>query len=486
MQLAQSLANVSIELGVRALLRAALDHHVAELHLLIFRHLELEQLVHTLLKVQRRHNDQVDRPTQIHQIRLGAVLDLERRRRIVRFAARLFLLFVLLLFVAALAQDLRLDLPVLFFVLLKVRVRLKHIQALLQRQMVVQAHLVRDLVLLFHEVQRLGDRRVVLELVLARLCEHLDHVLHAHANLALVQHGAEPVKYAVARLRCLVREERTDLAHKRHGELDTVVRRILQEQDEDLKRKKLMRHTLVHEVREEEQRGMALGLVVAPERTPELRHETNDQQFAHEWQLGVDDRRECSKYRRERQRQLLRMHDRAAEQAAPADQIRACKELRHNVFDIVGGHLVHETRDALSQCLPAHALVFDAACVGAGHLGHERLETRGRHVCATRPRLRQFGQRRPQRLAFLGCRAGRILWRVGALPLRHALLVRHARTRKTASSSAPRPPRADIIVKSLHRRHRGSCHHGPGGDTFPPRACAEGRRRVGLYACVGV
>ena len=43
----------------------------------------------------------------------------------------------------------------------------------------VQGQVVRDLLLLLDKVQRLGDGRVVLELVLADLEEDLDHVLDA-------------------------------------------------------------------------------------------------------------------------------------------------------------------------------------------------------------------------------------------------------------------------------------------------------------------
>ena len=76
-QLAEPLADVAVEFRVGTLLRAALDHHVAHLDLEARWQLHLEQLVHALLKVKRRHDRQVDRAPQVDQVRLGAVLDLD-------------------------------------------------------------------------------------------------------------------------------------------------------------------------------------------------------------------------------------------------------------------------------------------------------------------------------------------------------------------------------------------------------------------------
>ncbi len=52
-----------------------------------------------------------------------------------------------------------------------------------------------DLVLLLDQVQLLLDGGVVLELVLADLEQHLDHVLHAAVDVGLVQDVAELVEH---------------------------------------------------------------------------------------------------------------------------------------------------------------------------------------------------------------------------------------------------------------------------------------------------
>lgn len=76
-QLAQALSHIAVELAVRTLLRAAFHDHIAKLNVLPFRNLELKELVNAFLKVQRRHDGEVDGPSKVDQVGLGAVMDLE-------------------------------------------------------------------------------------------------------------------------------------------------------------------------------------------------------------------------------------------------------------------------------------------------------------------------------------------------------------------------------------------------------------------------
>ena len=145
----------------------------------------------------------------------------------------------------------------------------------------------RDLILLLDQVELLGNAWVVLKLVLARLREDFDHVLDSHTDLALVQHRAEPIKHTVARLGRLFAKKSAHFAHERDGQLDTVVGGVFQQQHENFKCNKLVHNALIHEVCKEEQRGVALGLVVAAERTAKLRHESHNQQLANKRQFGV-------------------------------------------------------------------------------------------------------------------------------------------------------------------------------------------------------
>lgn len=57
------------------LLRAALDNHVDKLRLSAQRYVHLGQLVRALLKRCRRHDGEVDRTSQVHQIRLRQIMN---------------------------------------------------------------------------------------------------------------------------------------------------------------------------------------------------------------------------------------------------------------------------------------------------------------------------------------------------------------------------------------------------------------------------
>lgn len=118
----------------------------------------------------------------------------------------------------------------------------------------------RNLLVLLDQVQTLRDRRVVLVPVLADLKEHLDHVLHALVDRALVQHRAEALIHAVIRLGRRVGEERPDLAHEADGDLDAVVRGLFEQEDEDLQGDDLVCDGLVAEVGDEGRGGVADGL----------------------------------------------------------------------------------------------------------------------------------------------------------------------------------------------------------------------------------
>lgn len=76
-QFAEALAHVAVEFAVSAFLRATLDNHVAQFDVLSFRNLQLEQLVHTLFKVQGRHDGEVDGASEIDEVRFSSVLNLD-------------------------------------------------------------------------------------------------------------------------------------------------------------------------------------------------------------------------------------------------------------------------------------------------------------------------------------------------------------------------------------------------------------------------
>lgn len=71
---------------------------------------------------------------------------------------------------------------------------LEHVEAVLRVNLVIQADAMCDLIFLFHQVQLLADRRVVLVLILTHLEQYLDHILHPLINIRLMQDVPESVK----------------------------------------------------------------------------------------------------------------------------------------------------------------------------------------------------------------------------------------------------------------------------------------------------
>lgn len=78
----------------------------------------------------------------------------------------------------------------------------------------------RDLLLLFNQVQTLWNRRVVLVLVLPDLEQNLDHVLTPLADRSLVKNGSESLENRVVRFGTVLREEQADFSHETNGDFD--------------------------------------------------------------------------------------------------------------------------------------------------------------------------------------------------------------------------------------------------------------------------
>jgi len=76
---AKSLRQQAVEAHVGALLRRTLEHHLAQL-VLVRREVELAQLVSTLLKVEARHDGEVDGATECDEVDFGLVVKVDRWR----------------------------------------------------------------------------------------------------------------------------------------------------------------------------------------------------------------------------------------------------------------------------------------------------------------------------------------------------------------------------------------------------------------------
>ena len=255
----------------------------------------------------------------------------------------------------------------------------------LDLDLVVERDAVGDHVLLLDEVEPLGDDGVVFVLVFADLEQDLDHVLDALVDGALVQDGAEAVKDAVVGAGRVLGEEGADLAHERDGNLDAVVGRALEQEDEHLQGEDLVRDLLIDELGEEGGGGGHGRLVVALVAPAELVDEAVEQEFADLGQLGVDDGDERGKDGGERQRRGLGAHDGADKEALAADEVLA-KEFGDDELDVGRVDLIDETVDALAECVPGQSLVVVALVVVLGLLGEEGAEAVRGHVGAASAR----------------------------------------------------------------------------------------------------
>lgn len=205
----------------------------------------------------------------------------------------------------------------------------------------------RNRILLLHQIQPLGNDGVILVLVLPNLEQDLDHVLHALVDPALVQDRAEPFVHAVVGLRRRLGEEGADFAHEGDGDLDAVVCRPLEEEDEDLESEDLVRNLLVDEVSDKGRRGGHGGLRAAVSRSwkgggggtdlvvtlvgaAELGDEAIEEEFTDLGKLRVDDRNEGGEDGSEGEGGRLRAHDGADKEPPTADQVLA-EELRVGV-----------------------------------------------------------------------------------------------------------------------------------------------------------
>jgi hypothetical protein len=118
----------------------------------------------------------------------------------------------------------------------------------------------RDLLVLLNQVQPFRDDRVVLELVPPDLEQDLDHILNPLVDRPLVKYGSESLKDSVIGLGRIFSKEGSDLSHKADGDLDAIVGRLLEHENEHLKGDDLMGDGLIDEVSDERGGGLAYDL----------------------------------------------------------------------------------------------------------------------------------------------------------------------------------------------------------------------------------
>jgi len=153
------------------------------------------------------------------------------------------------------------------------------------------------------------------------LKQDLNHVLHSLVDICFVQDTSELVIDSEGDLGIHLLNMLPDLFHQPDSNFDTIVRRFVKEQQEDLRGEHLMCNLLVDEVSQKCRGAVAHTLVVSLESFSKLNDQPIHKQLTHLWQLCVDDRSHGSIYRREWQTGGLCFHDASAEEPSTPDQI---------------------------------------------------------------------------------------------------------------------------------------------------------------------
>jgi hypothetical protein len=146
-----------------------------------------------------------------------------------------------------------------------------------------------------------------------------------------------------------------NLSHQTHGNLNTVVSRLVQQKQQDLGGKHLVSDLLIDQVGQEGSAAQANSLVIALESLAELNDQAVDQQLADLRKFGIDNGDHGSVDGSKGQTGSLSLHDASAKETAATDKILA-EQLWNNVFDVGNVDLVDQTVDRLFQSLPCHAL----------------------------------------------------------------------------------------------------------------------------------
>lgn len=316
----------------------------------------------TFFEATGRHDGQIDCTAKVDKVGVGLVLDLHVLLLGLFFivtAADVGIVVVIVIVVATvrLAENLSLELTVSALVCLPVRVKLEDVQTILDINLIIQARVVGDLVLLFDQIQVLLDGGVVLVTIFPDLEQDFDHVLHALVDIGLVQDAAELVEHSKGNLSVELLNVLADLLHQTDGNLDAVVGGLVEQQEQHLGGEHLVSDLVVDQVSEKGSAAETDGLVVSLVCLAELHNQAVDEQLADLGQLGVDNGGHGGVDGGEGQTGSLGLHDAPAKQTAASDQVLG-EELGDNVLDVGDVDFVDEAVDGLFERLPSHALIF--------------------------------------------------------------------------------------------------------------------------------
>ena len=343
--LCEPFTDETVKLRVGFLLRATLHDHGWKLLFLSSWKVDLHEFVAALFEINTGHNGQIDSPPQVDQIGVGLVLDVHLALFFIfRLLFRADIGVVFFFVVASLAKNLSFQFLIRLFMFFPLRIILENIQTVLHLDFIVKTGTMRDLIVLFHQIQLILDRRVILVPVLSHLEQDLNHVLDALIDISLVKDVSELVEDS-QRNRCThFLQMLTHFSCQSHSDLDAIIGRFVKEEQENLGGKHFVRNLLIAEMRNEGRRGDADCFIVSFESLAELHDKSLEQQFTNLWQLGIDDCRHSSVDGCKGQTRSLRFHDASTEKTSSSNQVFA-KKFWHDVFDVRHVDLVDQPVD---------------------------------------------------------------------------------------------------------------------------------------------
>ena len=133
-----------------------------------------------------------------------------------------------------------------------------------------------DLVLLFNQIQLFLYSRVILKLVLSHLEQHLDHVLRSLIDIGFVQNVSELIKDYIRNRALHLLHVLSNFTAETDRDLNTVICRLVEQEEQNLTCKHFVLDLLVDEMREESSRREANCLIVPLESFSELKNQTAD------------------------------------------------------------------------------------------------------------------------------------------------------------------------------------------------------------------
>jgi len=165
-------------------------------------------------------------------------------------------------------------------VLLPLRIKFENIESILRINLSFQLDSVCDLILLFNQIQLFLYSRVILELVLSYLEQHLDHVLRSLIDIGFVQNVSKLIKDYVRNRALHLLHVLSNLTAEADRDLNTVVCRLVEQEEQNLARKHFVLDLLVDKMREESSRREANCLVISLESFSELKNQTADKKLS--------------------------------------------------------------------------------------------------------------------------------------------------------------------------------------------------------------